>query len=173
VYVSLGLIRAVELEGQLAAAIAHELAHQQLGHQLIVWRRKVNRTRGQSYILDFNGEWKDNFLGERGALFLDKGMEEEADKLAPLLLYHAGFDPRVYGSYLQLLRKEELENTSEVAAVLSLHPPLADRQKWAKEGALKLPPKKESSLSSATFQQIKAILREVARRAPKGAKKKE
>jgi predicted Zn-dependent protease len=173
VYVSLGLIRAVDFEGQLAAAISHELAHQQLGHQLIMWRRKVNSARGQSYVLDFQGDWKTNFLGERGALFIDAGMEEEADKLAPLILYKAGFDPRVYTSYLQLLRKHELEDTSSVAAILSLHPPMADRLKWAKEGWLKLPPKKDSNLSSPTFQQIKAILKETARLAPKKGQQKE
>jgi predicted Zn-dependent protease len=173
VYVSLGLIRAVDFEGQLAAALAHELAHQQLNHQLIVWRRKVNSTRGQSYLLDFSGDWKDNFLGERGALFLERPMEEEADKLAPLILYKAGFDPRLYTSYLQLLRKQELNDTRSVAALLSLHPPLVERLKWAKEGLLKLPPKKESNLSSPTFRQIKAILKEASKRAPKTAKKKE
>ncbi len=172
VYVSLGLIRAVDLEGQLASAIAHELAHQQLGHQLIAWRRKVNGARGQSYILEFNGDWKENFLGERGALFLDKGMEEEADKRAPLLLYRAGYDPRVYTSYLQLLRNVELSDTPQVAALLSLHPPLSDRMKWAKDGWLKLPPKRDSSLSSATFQQIKAILKAAAQAAGKQAAKK-
>jgi predicted Zn-dependent protease len=171
VYVSLGLLRAVNMEGQLAAAIAHELAHQQLGHQLIMWRRKVNGARGQSYLLNFQGDWKTNFLGERGALFIDPAMEEEADKLAPLILYKAGFDPRVYTSYLQLLHKCELEDTPKVAALLSLHPPLSERLKWGKEGWLKLPPKKESSLSSPTFQQIKAILKETAKLAPKTGKK--
>lgn len=169
VYVSLGLLRTVEMEGQLAAAIAHELAHQELSHPLIAWRRKVNNTRGQSYLLDLSGEWKDNFLGERGALFLDRSMEEEADKLAPVILYKAGFDPRVYGSYLSLLRKQELSDTPRVAALLSLHPPLTDRQKWAKEGMLRLPPKKDSSLSSSTFQQIKAILKEASKRATEKA----
>ena len=172
VYVSLGLLRAVEFEGQLAAAISHELAHQELNHPLIVWRRRVNSTRGQSYLLDFSGDWKDNFLGERGALFLDRSMEEEADKLGPLVLYKAGFDPRLYASYLQLLRKQELADTESVAALLSLHPPLVERLKWAKEGLLKLPPKKESSLSSPTFQQIKAILKEAAKKAPKPAPRK-
>ena len=166
VYVSLGLLRAVEMEGQLAASIAHELAHQELSHPLIAWRRKVNSSRGQSYLLDLSGDWKDNFLGERGALFLDRSMEEEADKLAPVILYKAGFDPRVYGSYLQLLRKQELADTPNVAALLSLHPALTERMKWAKEGMLRLPPKKDSSLSSATFQQIKAILKEAAKKAP-------
>jgi predicted Zn-dependent protease len=166
VYVSLGLLRAVEMEGQLAAAMAHELAHQELNHPLLAWHRKLNNSLGKRTPLDLSGDWKDNFLGERGALFLDRAMEEEADKLAPVILYKAGFDPRVYGSYLQLLRKQELSDTGSVAALLSLHPPLTDRQKWAKEGMLRLPPKKDSSLSSATFQQIKAILRVAAKKAP-------
>lgn len=173
VYVSLGMLRAAELEGQLAAAISHELAHQQLNHQLIMWRRKVNSTRGQRYILDFSGEWKDVFLGERGALFLEAGMEEEADKLAPAVLYRAGFDPRLYASWLQVLRKLELTSPGEVAAVVSLHPALPQRLKWAKAGIDKLPPQKDASLSSATFQQIKSILREAAKKAGKMDKQKE
>lgn len=173
VYVSLGLIRAVELEGQFAAAISHELAHQQLSHPLIVWRRKVNSSRGQRYILDFSGDWKDIFLGERGALYFDKGMEEEADKQALVILYSAGFDPRLYTSYLQVLRKLELSQTSDVAAVLSLHPPLLERMKWAKDGIARLPPRKEANLSSATFQQIKSILKEAAKKSGKADKQKE
>ncbi|HEY8279726.1 MAG TPA: M48 family metalloprotease, partial [Bdellovibrionota bacterium] len=164
-------LRALELEGQLVAALAHELAHQQLAHQLIAWRRKVNATRGQSYLLDFRGEWKDNFLGERGALFLECAMEEEADKLAPMLVYKAGFDPRLYSSYLQLLRKEELAQPSRLAALLSLHPPLVDRIEWAREGLIKLPPRKDPNLSSPTFQQIKGILREAAKKAGKAPQK--
>ena len=173
VYISLGLIRSVDLEGQLAAAIAHELAHQRLGHPLIAWQRRVSESRGQSYMLDFQGDWKSTFLGPRGALYLDAGMEEEADRLAPLVLYRAGFEPRVYTSYLQLLRKHELEDTASVAVLLSLHPPIAERLKWAKEGWLKLPPKKDPSLSSPTFRQIKAILKEAARLTPKAEKEKD
>gem|GEM_PF-4836071 len=173
VYVSLGLVRAVDLEGQLAAAISHELAHQQLNHPLVAWRRKVNSSRGQSYILDFSGDWKENFLGVRGALFLDKGMEEEADKQALVVLYNAGFDPRLYTSFLQVLRKLELSQTADVAALLSLHPPLLDRMKWARDGLAKLPPRKEASLSSATFQQIKSILKEAAKKSGKPDKQKE
>lgn len=173
IYVSLGLIRAVEMEGQLAAALSHELAHQQLNHPLIAWRRKVNASRGQRYVLDFSGDWRNTFLGPRGALFLDKAMEQEADTLGPVMLSQAGFDPRLYGAYLQTLRQMELNDTANVAALVSLHPPLIERMKWAKEGTLKLPPRKEANLSSATFQQIKAILKEAAKKAGKGEKRKE
>ncbi len=173
VYLSLGMLRAVDLEGQLAAAIAHELAHQQLNHHLILWRKKVNSSRGQGYILDFSGDWKDTFLGERGALYLGKEMEEEADRLAPSLLYRAGFDPRLYISWLQLLRKMELASPSSVAAIVSLHPPLLARQKWAKAGVDLLPPQRDANISSATFQRIKSILKEAAKKGGKADKQKE
>ena len=100
-------------------------------------------------------------------------MEEEADKLAPVILYKAGFDPRLYSSYLQLLQREEEAHTEMVAALLSLHPPLAERLLWAKESWLRIPPKKDPAVSSPTFQQIKAILKEVQKMSPKAGKKKE
>ncbi len=167
IYISLGLLRAVDLEGQLVAALSHELAHQRLNHPLIVWRRKVNAKRGQGqrYTLDFTNDWRSSFLGEHGALFLEKEMEEEADQLGPLILYKAGFDPRLYTSYLQLLRKLELNNTPLVAAILSVHPRLTERMKWASDGIAKLPPRKDTNLSSPTFQQIKAILKETSKKA--------
>lgn len=164
IYVTLGTLRATELEGQLAAAISHELAHQRLNHPLILWRRKVNANRGRRYLLDFSGGFRANFLGEEGAIHLEKGMEEEADRLAPLVLYRAGFDPRVYASYLQLLRKLEISDPPRVATMLSLHPPLAERSAWVKSALAKLPPLKDPAVSSATFQQIKSILQEAAKR---------
>jgi beta-barrel assembly-enhancing protease len=164
IYITLGALRAVELEGQLAAALAHELAHQQLGHPLIVWRRRVNANRGQRYLLDFSGSWSGSFLGENGAIALDKGMEEEADRLAPVLMHRARFDPRLYASYLQMLRKLENASAASVAAMSSLHPPTADRIAWAKEVQVKLPPVRDASVSSSAFQQIKSILQEAARR---------
>lgn len=170
VYITLGTLRAVEIEGQLAAALAHELAHQQLNHPLILWRRKVNANRGERNLLDFSGSWKTNFLGEGGAIHFTRGMEEEADRVAPVVLYRAGYDPRLYTSYLQLLKKLESTASPEVAAITSLHPPIADRLRWSKESLVKLPPLKDSAISSATFQQIQSILQQAAK---KGAQRQE
>ncbi len=64
-----------------------------------------------------------------------------------------------------------MRNPADVAAVVSLHPPLPERLKWAKAGMDKLPPLKDASLSSATFQQIKSILKEAAKKAGKDKQK--
>lgn len=165
VYVTLGTLRAVELEGQLAAALAHELAHQQLNHALIEWRRKVNANRGQRYVLDFSGDWRTRFLGEKGALHLDKGMEEEADRLAPVILYRAQFDPRVYVSYLQMLKKMEQSEMARVRNLVNLHPPVVERQAWVKEALVKLPPMRDPRVNSSTFQELKIRLKEAESKA--------
>ena len=164
IYITLGALRAVELEGQLAAALAHELAHQQLNHSLIQWRRKVNANRGQQYLLSFEGDWKDLFLGEGGALYLDPGMEEEADRLTPVILYRARFEPRLYTSYLQVLKKLEASSDDKVASMLSLHPPLQKRLDWVKDALANLPPLKDPAVSSQAFQEIKMILREAEKK---------
>ena len=170
VYVTLGTLRAVELEGQLAAALAHELAHQQLNHPLQIWRRKVNSNRGERNLVDFSGSWRANFLGPGGAIFLPKGMEEEADRLSPIVLYRSKFDPRLYSSYLQLLKKLQIEPGKKVGIMTSLHPPVVERLAWVKEALVHIPPLKDGSLSSPTFRQIKSILQEAAKR---GSEKRE
>lgn len=167
IYVSLGMLRAMEFEGQFASALAHELAHQQLNHQLIHWRKKVNANRGGKFLLSFEGEFKDDFLGESGAIYLEPGQEEEADKLAAVILYRAEFDPRLYTSYLQQLKKYETSEPQRVATLLSLHPPLKDRLAWAKNALLTLPPMKDPNVSSQTFQQLKLILKDAEKKSEK------
>ena len=168
-YFSLGLLRLVDLEGQLAGAISHELAHQQLGHQLIKWRRKVNAHRGEKYIVDFSGNWEDEFLGKDGALYLDPAMEEEADKLALVILYRAKFDPRSYLSFLELLQKQENSKSlrKNVIDLMELHPPIASRLKWVKEGLASLPPMKDPILSSQSFTGLKQKLLEAEKASKK------
>lgn len=177
VYITLGTLRAMELEGQLAAAIAHELAHQQLNHNLIQWRRKVNANRGQKYNLSFEGDWKSIFLGKGGALYLEPAMEEEADRLTPVILYRAQFEPRLYTSYLQALKKLETSESEKIASMMSLHPTLQQRMDWVKDALTNLPPLKDPSVSSQAFQEIKMILKEAEKKAaiktekPAGKKK--
>ena len=167
VYVTLGTLRAAKEEGEFASALAHELAHQQLNHQLIQWRRKVNANRGQRDLLDFSGSWKENFLGPSGALMLEAGMEQEADQLAPVILYRAHIDPRVYSSYLQSLRKLEQAAPADVATLLSLHPRLPERLDWVKAALVKLPPLRDPAPSSESFRQVKELLRATAEKAEK------
>jgi predicted Zn-dependent protease len=163
IYLSLGLLRFVEFEGQLASAIAHELSHQQLNHYLILWRKKVNANRERAYLLDFKTSFQESFLGTGAAIDLSDGMEEEADQLAPVILFRAKYDPRSYLSFLQSVKKQQNANLKSIELITKLHPPIEKRIEWARQSLLKIPPQKDASISSSSFQQIKAILAKTAK----------
>lgn len=161
VYVTLGLIRETEYEGELAAAVAHELAHQQLAHALIVWRQRINAVRPNRYLLETEGDFTDLFLGKNGYLWLGEGREREADELAPVILFRANFDPRLYPSYLHRLQRLEKEQSGRMHALLSLHPPVLERITWSKGAVLNIPPLRDPRVSSPGFMEIKGILKSV------------
>ncbi len=158
VYVGLGMIKNLDLEGQLAASIAHELAHQDLGHPLQVWRDRILGVYkpGMNRTLHSDKGFEQHYFGAGGLLSFDRVMEQEADENAILLLYHAGFDPRVYIAYLQALQKIQLQ--PGVRNMLSMHPPLEDRIRWSQNFMRSLPPKKDPKLTSSAFRAIKRKL---------------
>lgn len=165
-YISLGMIRQVDLEAQLASVIAHELAHQFLNHPLIVWRKRVNESRGEKTKLEFNGPWQISYIGPDGFLKLSEAMDEEADRLAPILMYRGKFDPRAYLSHLQLLASKASSQPKIFAQYQMLHSSFEKRIKWSKIAISKLPPLKDPTLNSESFTSIKATLKELENRSP-------
>lgn len=160
VYLTLGALRAFESEGQLVAAIAHELAHQQLAHPLITWRKRVNASREKNFPFSPDMEWENYFLGTRGFLYYGEGGEKEADQQSAVIMYRAQYDPRLMLAYLQALQKIEIAKPELVAATRTIHPENSKRIGWVKEILLKLPPQKNPKPSSASFSELKQILKE-------------
>lgn len=173
VYLGLGMFKLLDLEGQLAAALAHELAHQDLGHPLQVWRDRVLGIQKNALVRsqDLGVNFEQLYFGPTGLLAFDATMEQEADQNAMVLLYEADFDPRVYVSYLQAL--QEVKTESRVQHLLSMHPDISERINWSRQFLRNLPPKRESKLTSAVFLSIKRKLnlaiREERRRSKKNA----
>jgi len=159
IYLSLGVLNKFEVEGHLVAALAHELAHQQLNHPLLHWRKKVNANRGKAALLNFDNDWRQAFLGSEGAVVYSENFEKEADQVAPVIMYRGRFDPRLYVSFLQELKLMEVKKLSTISLWMNAHPALSDRLKWSKEALTKIPPRKEGSISSPAFRQIRAILK--------------
>ena len=159
VYLTLGTLRACEVEGELAGALAHELAHQQLNHPLLVWRKRVNSSRAKKISFDFEGNFQGVFLGPNGALTYPEGMEQEADQLAPIVLYRAKFDPRAYAGYLEILKKINTLEPQRSAIITLSHPLISKRIDWVKEELAKIPPLKDPTLSTQSFEEIKQMLK--------------
>jgi predicted Zn-dependent protease len=159
IYVTLGMLRTTDMEGQFASALAHELAHQELNHPLISWRKRVNANRGKKVVLDFNGSFPVVFLGPDGALSYPIGMDEEADELAPVILHRAKFDPRAYASYLEMIKRIDALDPDRAAMITMVQPPIAKRIEWVKTELTKIPPFKDPRLSTQSFEEIKQILK--------------
>lgn len=160
VYVSLGMLRLCEIEAQFAAVLSHELAHQRLGHSLLVWQDRLQALRSKSSaVLPDKRLWSDRLLGPNGLMYYGEAKEREADQLTFAILYNAGYDTRAFLSFFQLLKNKEASSPRDVAGLLSLHPPTINRLAWAKTDAFKLPPVSNAKLNSNSFISIQRLLK--------------
>jgi beta-barrel assembly-enhancing protease len=130
VTVTTGLLRAVRTEDELAAVLAHEVAHVALGHpmQPIESARKQERLTG--VLLEGTSDVVHAFFGkvvEVGTdVALDRGFgnrnELAADALAARILAEAGYDPAALPAFLG-----RLEGAAAKGGFLSRHPAPAER----------------------------------------------
>jgi predicted Zn-dependent protease len=130
VAVTTGAIRAARSEDELAAVLAHEVAHVQRGH--VMW--PVERAREQEHLTSTMLAGTDSvvhaFFGKVvtiGSDFvLDKGYgksnELAADAFAVKILRAAGYDPSALARVLS-----RLEGTAAQGGFFSRHPPAAER----------------------------------------------
>jgi predicted Zn-dependent protease len=128
--VTTGLLRAVRSEDELAAVLAHEVAHVQLGHTM----QPVEAARKQEQLtnvaLEGTSDLVHGFFGKvvsAGTDFVvDRGFgkknELAADALAARILGEAGYDPAALAAFLS-----RLDGRSAQGGFLSRHPPASER----------------------------------------------
>lgn len=160
VYITLGLLSRLELEAHFAAALAHELAHQDAGHALILWQERISSALSPSPSgIERRDTFSAHYFGTKGLLAYGAAFEREADEVAMSLMYQAGFDPRAYVSLLEELQRLEASRAKLLEDLVRVHPPFSERILWAREYLKTLPPRRENRLNSSTFQEIKQRLR--------------
>jgi predicted Zn-dependent protease len=130
VAVTTGLLRTVRSEDELAAVLAHEVAHVQLGHTM----QPVEAARRQEQLtgiaLEGTSDVVHAFFGKVVStgtdLVLDRGFgkknELAADAFAARILREAGYDPGALAAFLG-----RLDGRSAQGGFLSRHPPAAER----------------------------------------------
>ena len=141
------------------AALAHELAHQRLGHSIAVWQYRLHSSEPGSSVPLAEGQWDDRLLGPNGLMYYGAGREREADQVALSIMYNSGYDPRAMLSFMQLLIGAEQSSARDMAGLLSLHPPSLQRLNWSKVEANKLPPVRDAKLDSGAFSQLRKLLK--------------
>lgn len=130
VVVTAGLLRSVRSEDELAAVLAHEVAHVQLGHTMQPVEAARRQEQLTGVLLDGTSEVVHAFFGKVVSagtdLALDRGFgkrnESAADALAVRILAEAGYDPSALPAFLG-----RLEGAAARGGFLSRHPPARER----------------------------------------------
>ncbi len=164
-YVDSGLILAADSEAELAAVMAHEIAHVAARHAT------KNMTKQQiwnmaSIPLMFIGGPAAYAIAEvasiavpLGFLKFSRDAEREADMLGLQYDYAAGYDPQAFVQFFEKLKVEEKKKHSNIAKMFSTHPMNADRITAAQnEIRTYLPDRESYVVDTSEFESMKARL---------------
>lgn len=169
IFVTRAAVAAAETEDELAAILAHEVAHVVRGHAL--GSIKKSRWAGVAKTaLDASVELDEQALGDLTNVFegamddiveslLVKGYsrdtEFEADKVGIRILAAAGYNPRALIDYLATLKKTQDTGSGGFSET---HPSASDRIKKLQKVAAEMPSQQTASSRTARFQAEKQAL---------------
>ena len=164
-YVDTGLILAADNEAELAAVMAHEIAHVAARHAT------KNMTKSQiwnmaSIPLMFIGGPAGYAIAEIASIavplsFLkfSRDAEREADMLGLQYDYAAGYDPQAFVQFFEKLNADEKKKHSKLAKMFSTHPMSGDRVTAAQNEIRQYLPDRDSYIvDTSDFDQVKARL---------------
>ncbi len=164
-YVDSGLILAADSEAELAAVMAHEIAHVAARHAT------KNMTKQQiwnmaSIPLMFIGGPAAYAIAEiasiavpLGFLKFSRDAEREADMLGLQYDYAAGYDPQAFVQFFEKLKVEEKKKHSNLAKMFSTHPMNSERITAAQEEIRTYLPDRDSYVvDTSEFEAMKARL---------------
>ena len=172
-YVNSGLILAADDESELAAVMAHEIAHVTARHGT------ENASKAQliniaSIPLIFMGgvagfgiRQAAGFLIPMQFLQFNRKAEGEADYLGVQYLYKTGYDPGAAVSFFEKLQAKETARPGSISKMFSTHPPTGDRIENTKTNIeAVLPDREEYVVTTSEFNKIKTMLAKLENRAP-------
>ncbi|HEY7179763.1 MAG TPA: M48 family metallopeptidase [Blastocatellia bacterium] len=182
IYITRGMIAAARSEGELAGALAHEIAHVALRHGACQASKTYLAQAGLGAMGGFAGvDATTNIVAAIGGagfnvVFLKYSREAEAEAVAlgAQILTRAGYDPREMAAFFQALGRGERVEASQLRTFLDDHPyDWADRAEDRVARASGRPPAPQAP--SGDFQRIQTRIAElpgayagasIARRAP-------
>ncbi len=131
VFVSIGLLRVLENEAQLAGVLGHEIAHITHKHALKTLERNKKVAGFGALTVSMLGQSPDVFdkvIEQAGEIIftygLDKNLEYEADKMGAEYTDRLGYDSAGLKSFLDILNQSQ---PGQDSVFLSTHPSPADR----------------------------------------------
>ena len=170
-YVNRGLIEAARTEPEVAAVLAHEMAHVALRHGTHQASKAYLAQAGIGILgglLGRGGNPSQVFqvIGGLGlnALFLKFSRDDEyqADTVGAQIMARAGYDPRSMADFFQVLRNQQKSDPGRLATFFSDHPAAADRETRIRQEAQRIGAVRSSS-EVGGFAQVQSQLRGMGR----------
>ncbi len=170
-YVNSGLILAADDEAELAAVMAHEIAHVALRH----YTRGETRAQIANLMtlpLIFVGGGIGYAARQAAGIGLpltflkfSRGFEAEADYFGLQYMYKAGYDPNAFVTIFEKLQALDKKKPGTLAKAFSTHPQTPDRiQKSQEETASILPARDQYIETTSEFNDVKARLAAIENR---------
>src|SRR5436189_4212693 len=164
-YVNSGLILAADDESELAAVMAHEIAHVAARHGTRQ-ASKAELINLASIPLIFMGgvggfalRQAAGFLIPMQFLQFSRKDEAEADYLGLQYLYATGYDPGAAVSFFEKLQAKESAKPGTISKMFSTHPPTGDRIEKSKQNIeAVLPDKDQYVVTTSEFNKVKTQL---------------
>jgi predicted Zn-dependent protease len=178
-YVNSGLITSADAEAEMAAVMAHEIAHVTARHGT------EQATKGQiaNYAmlplifmggaLGYGLYQAAGFLVPLQFLHFNRKAETEADYLGLQYMYKTGYDPTSSVSFFEKIQAQEKKKPGKLAKAFRTHPPTDDRITKAQQNITTILPERDQYvINTSEFDNIKAklVAMENARRPKKGEK---
>jgi predicted Zn-dependent protease len=164
VWVNRGAIASAGTESQLAAVLAHEIAH--------ISRRHAAQQLSNAMVTDLGLSLLGALLGNAGGanaaniaahyvasgafLRFSRDDEEEADRVGVGIIRRAGWDPHGMIELMASIREQERRDPSQVEVFFSNHPAPKDRLELL---AHLIPARRSGVRDSAEFQAVRGGLR--------------
>ncbi len=161
-YINSGLILGIDDEAELAAVIAHEIAHV-VARDGMKDSSYLGTGTGASPIFIPAPTDSGGTVDVGGYLvplkFAASTRETDADSRGIQYLQKAGYDPSALVTFLKKMLPKEEADVNRVFALFQTHPPTAERIRMAQERIANLTkPDQPSAATPARFQEIKTIL---------------
>jgi len=162
VYAYTELMKAADDEAELAAVIAHEVAHVAARHST----ERLTTQYGYQFIAGLllgqnpNATAKliTDLAATGGFLKYSRDDEHEADRLGAKYLYAAGYDPQAMVDFLDKLKALEANEPTKFETWLMTHPAMSDRLARVKTEVAGLPKLANPVRNAAAYAEIKAQL---------------
>jgi predicted Zn-dependent protease len=134
IVVTLGLYQLLENEAQLAAVLAHEIAHVVRKHHLKALQKTMKRNLWSDLTVGVLADTRDRKKAQKliksglqlYTTGLDRKYEFEADLRAVVLAARAGYDPYAFLDVLTTIDSIN-PDSSELTVLMNTHPPITDR----------------------------------------------